>query len=114
MFGNGVEKCHGLQWVAACAGATDVGHAPCVNGCLNRTNDQLHAHFGNAAIAKLDDFGKVVPGIDVHHGEGNTSRGKCAHCQVQHDDRILATGKQQHWAFKFGCHFADDGDGFVN
>ena len=114
MFGNGVEKCHCLQWVAACAGAADIGNAPCVNGCLHRTNNQLHAHFGNAAIAKLDDFGEVVPGINVHHREGDARWGECANCQVQHDDRILAARKQQDWALKFGRNFPDDGDRFVN
>ena len=114
MFGNGVEKGDGLQRVAACARAADVGNAPCVYGCLHRTNNQLHAHFGNAAIAKLDDLGKVVPGIDVHHWEGDARRCKCAHCQVQHDDRILAARKQQDWALKFRCNFPDDGDRFVN
>ncbi len=56
------------------------------------------------------DLGEVVAGVDVHHRERAPGRAERLHGQVQHDDRVLAAGEQQHRALELGRHLADDVD----
>lgn len=52
-----------------------------------------------------------MPGVDVHHRERQPARPKGLERQVQHDDRVLATGEEQHWLLELRGHLADDVDG---
>ena len=53
-----------------------------------------------------------MTGIDVHHRERQPAGGERLDGQVQHDDRVLAAGKQQHGTLELRGHLADDVDRF--
>ena len=67
--------------------------------------------LGDQFVAGLQHLVEVVPGVDVHDRERQPTRGKGLDGQMQHDDRVLATGEQQHGPFELGGHLADDVDG---
>ena len=53
---------------------------------------------------------EVVPGVDVHHREGQRRRPEGLGRQMQHDDRVLAAGEEQNGPLEAGRHLPDDVD----
>ena len=78
---------------------------------LHRGDDELLAELGDAAVAKLDDLGEVVAGVDVHEREREARRAKGLLGQAQQHDRVLATAEEQDRALELGGHLAHDVDG---
>ena len=110
MLGDGVEQRRGLQPVARGAEAR-IGDAAGVDRLLHRRHDQPLAELGHAAIAELERLGKVVAGVDVHHGEREPAGAERLLGEAQQDDRVLAAAEQQHRALELGGHLAHDEDG---
>ncbi|EUA50126.1 hypothetical protein I552_1062 [Mycobacterium xenopi 3993] len=75
-------------------------------------HDQPHPGLFDQLVAGGDDLVKVVSGVDMHHREGQPARMKGLERQVQHHDRVLAAGKQQHRPLELRGHLADDVDRF--
>src|SRR5690606_2002031 len=73
---DGLEQRHGLQAVAAGAGAGLLDDLAGVDGLLDAGDDQPQAQLGHPAVAELDDLGEVVPGVDVHDRERHLRRGE--------------------------------------
>ena len=54
-----------------------------------------------------------MAGVDVHHRERDAGRGERTPGEVEHHDRVLAAGEQQHRPGALGGDLADDGDRLV-
>ena len=67
--------------------------------------------LGHQFVANLQDLVEVVAGVDVHHRERQPARCECLDRQVQHDDRVLTAGEQQHRLLELGGDLTDDVDG---
>jgi hypothetical protein len=106
-----VEQRHGLQPVARGARTLLLDHAALVDRFLHARDDQLGADVGDHLVAVLDHLGEVVPGVHVHHREGQAGRVERLARQVQQHRRILASGEQQHPAFELGGDLTDHVDG---
>ncbi len=72
---------------------------------------QLDAELGHPHVPERQHLGEVVPGVDVHHGEGDAGRPERLLRQPEHHDRVLAAGEQQHRTLHLRGHLADDVDG---
>jgi hypothetical protein len=88
-----------------------VDDAAGVDGLLHRGDDQPQPVLGDRAVAELEHLVEVVPGVDVHHRERHAGGPERLLGQVQHDDRVLAAGEQQHGPLELGGDLADDVDG---
>jgi hypothetical protein len=109
-FGDGVEQRHGLVTVAA-LGRVAQHHAAGCDRILDGAHDQPLAELGDAAIAKGDHLGEVVPGVDVQQREGKPARPERLLGEAQQDDRVLAAGEQQRGLRALSRDFAQDVDG---
>ncbi len=108
---DGVEQRRGLQAVARCPRARLLDDAALGDRVFDAGHDQALAELGDAAVAELDRFGEVVPGVDVHDREGELAGAKGLLGEAQQDDRVLAAAEQQHWALEGRGDFAHDEDG---
>src|SRR5665811_2501696 len=72
MGGDGVEERSGLQPVSHAA-VPGVGHPTGVDRLLHRGDEQTFAQLLDAPVAEVNDLGEVVPGVDVHHRERQTT-----------------------------------------
>ena len=113
LLGDGVEQGDGLQRVTRCAEAADVADAATSNRLLDGGDEQVDLELLDRAIAELDDLFEVVPGVDVHHRERDARREECPLGEVEHHDRVLAPGEQQHGPLALGGDLADDRDRLV-
>jgi hypothetical protein len=104
-----VEQHRRLDAVAGAVGLL-LDQAP-GHGVGHRGDDQLHAELGDALVAELQHVGEVQPGVDVHDREGDAGRRERLAGQLQHHDRVLAAGEEQHRALELRGHLADDVDG---
>jgi hypothetical protein len=87
-----------------------VHHPAGVDVLLHAGHDQTHAVTGDEFIAGGDHLVEVVSGVDVHHRERQPAGRERLDCQVQHDDRVLAAGEQQHRPLEFRGDLTDDVD----
>jgi hypothetical protein len=71
----------------------------------------VHAELGDPLVAELQHVGEVQPGVHVHHRKGDAGRGERLAGELQHDDRVLAAGEEQHGTLELGDHLADHVDG---
>ena len=101
------QQRHGLQRVARRDGLDDAARVDVV---LDLGDDQPHAGLGDQLVAGGDHLVEVVTGVDVHHRERQPARPEGLQGQMQHHDRVLATGEQQHRPLELGGHLADDVD----
>ncbi len=106
---DGVEQGHRLVAVAAFVGRAQQ-HPAAGDGRLDRTHDQPLAELCDAPVAKVDDFGKIVAGVDVQQREGERPRPERLVRQAQQDERILAAGEQQGGVAALAGDFAQDVD----
>ena len=113
VLGDGVEQGDRLQGVARRAEARLLADAAGVDRLLHGGDDELDLELLDGAVAELDDLVEVVPGVDVHHRERDARREERPLGEVQHHDRVLAAGEQQHRALALGGDLADDRDRFV-
>ena len=75
---------------------------------LDGADDELRAELFGAAVAKLDEFGKFVAGLDVQERHRNVRRTERLFRETQQADGILAAGKKQDGTFKLGRDFTHD------
>ncbi len=78
------------------------GDAAGVDRLLHRRDDEVGADAFHRRVAKIEDLGKVVSGVDVHHGERQLRRPERLLGDVQHHDAVLAAGEEQHRTFELG------------
>ena len=81
-----------------------------VDVVLHLGDHQPHAGLGHQLVAGGDHLVEVVTGVDVHHRERQAAGAESLQRQVQHHDRVLAAGEQQHRTLELGGHLADDVD----
>ena len=104
---DGAQQRHGLQRVAR----RTVVHDPAgVDVLFDAGHDQTHAVAGDQFVAGGDHLVEVVAGVDVHHRERQPAGRERLDRQVQHHDRVLAAGEQQHRLLELGGDLADDVD----
>ena len=111
VFLNSPEEGDRLQAVAAGARATLFDGPARVDVVLHGCDDQPLADLRHPPIAKLEDLGKVVTGVDVHDREGEATGPERFLSQAQQHDRVLAAAEEQHRPFEFSGHLAHDEDG---
>ena len=108
---DGVEQRDGLEPVAAGPGAGLLDRpgrrrwTPAREATTRRTPSSR-----DPAVAELDDLGEVVAGVDVHDRERDAGGPERLLGQVEHDDRVLAAGEEQHRPLELGRHLTDDVD----
>jgi len=78
---------------------------------IDGADDELGSQFLGAAIAELDEFGKLVAGFHVEERQRQVGGPEGFLGQTQEADGILAAGEQQGRTFEFGGHLAHDVDG---
>ena len=110
MASSSVTVCSGLRDARGPGVLADLAR---VDRVLHRGDDELDAEVGDGAVAELDHLVEVVAGVDVHHRERDPRRPERPMGQVQHDDRVLAAGEQQHRPLALGGDLADDRDRLV-
>ena len=81
-------------------------------GIIHVADDQTLAKLGGPRVAKGDDLGKVVPGVDVQQREGKFPGTERLFGEPQHHDGILAAGEQQGRIAALRRDFAQDMNGF--
>ena len=113
MFVDGVEQRHRLQPVATGTRTDLFDHSTLVDRLLHAGDDQPHAARLDELVAVLDHLGEVVPGVDMHDGEGQPGGGEGEQGKVQQDRGVLATTEQQHRVLTLGRDLADDRDGLI-
>jgi hypothetical protein len=111
VLGDRVQEGHGLEPVARGSRAGLLDHAAAVDRRLDRGDDELDPELGHAAIAEVDDLGKVVPGVDVHDRERDRGRPERLVGQVQEDDRVLPAAEEQDGPLALGGDLPHDEDG---
>jgi hypothetical protein len=72
-----------------------------IESCTLR-DDQPLAELGDPPVAELERLGEVVAGVDVHDREREPRRAERLLREAQQDDRVLATGEQQHGPLPLG------------
>ena len=77
---------------------------------LDRAHDQSLAELRSAPVAKGDDFGKVVPGVDVQQRKRKSARAERLFGEAQQHQRILAAGKEQRGIAALAGDLAQDVD----
>jgi hypothetical protein len=77
----------------------------------HRRDDEVHAQLAHPPVPELQDVGEVEAGVDVHDREGDAGGGERLARQLQHHDRVLAAGEQQHGSLELGDDLADHVDG---
>ncbi len=105
---DGVEQHSGLEPIAGGPGTGLLHRLSGVDGVLDRGHHQPEPVSFHHAVPELDDLGEVVPGVDVHDGERHPSRGEGPDGQMEHDDRVLASGEEKGRALELGRHLPDD------
>ena len=73
-------------------------------------DDQADAEALDGGVAELDHLVEVVAGVDVHDRERQPGRPERLGGQVQHHDRVLAAGEEQHRALELGGDLTEDVD----
>ena len=89
-FGDGVEQCHRLKRVAA-LGVTFHRDPPAVDRILDAPHDELFADAGGYVVAKLDDLGKIMAGVDMNDRKWKFRGTQRLHREMKHHDRVLAS-----------------------
>lgn len=107
--GDGVEQRDGLQGVAGAVRA--LPQPAVVDEVLYAGDVQPQVVPRDHTVPVVDDLGEVVPGVDVQQGEGNRGGRERLQRQVQHDDRVLAAGEQDHRPLELARHLTEDVDG---
>jgi hypothetical protein len=106
VLGNRIEQRNGLQAITQLTGSfTDPAG---VDSVLDAGHDQLYAGVSDRFVAKCDHLVEVVAGVDVHDRESHLRRPERLTRQVQHHDRVLAAGEQQHRTFELAGDFTQD------
>ena len=111
MLVDAAQQGRGLQAVTrgAWSGLLDDGTR--VDVVLHTADFQPQVVAADRLVAESDDLVEVVPGVDVHDGEGQWRWPECLGRDVEHDHGILAAGEKQHGPFEGRCNFAEDVDG---
>src|SRR5258706_8011063 len=112
MLGDGVEQRHCLQSIPTGPRTHLFHHSAAIDGILNRRHDQLQAQPLDRAIAELQHLVEVLAGVDVHDWKRDLGRREGLDCKVQHHQRVLTTGEQQHGSLELGGDLAYDIHGF--
>ncbi len=84
------------------------GDETALDRVLDRGDDELHAELGDTPVSKPQNLRKVVARVDVHDRERDRSGTKSLLGKVQHDNRVLATGEEQHGALELRSDLAHD------
>jgi hypothetical protein len=111
---DGVEQGHRLQPVSAGPRAGVLDDTTVVDRGLHTGHHQPRTDALDEPISVLDDFGKVVTGVDVHDRKWQPGRGEGEHGEMQQHRRVLAATEQQHGILALRCNLANDRDGFVS
>lgn len=82
-----------------------------LEGLFVAFNNEIPTVFLGVPIAERQHFLEFPFGVNVHQGEGGTTRSESLLCQAYHDAGILTDAVKHHWILKFRRHFADDVDG---
>jgi hypothetical protein len=85
-----IEQRRRLEPVARRTRAGLLDDAAPVDRVLHRRDDQALAELCDAAVAKLDHLGEVVPGVDVHDRERELARPERPLGEPEQHDRVLA------------------------
>src|SRR5690606_3679872 len=86
------------------------GDQAAVDRVLHRGDEELHAGGGDPLVAEGDDLVEVLPGVDVHDGEGDRRGRERLLRQVEHDEGVLAAREEQHWALTGRRDLTEDVD----
>ena len=104
---SGAEQHGNLQLVAAdlsgCRVRETLG-----DGFVHGANNQLCAEFVCAPVAKLDQLGKLMAGLDIQKRHRYVGRPERLFREAQQADGVFAAGKEQDGAFKLGGDFTHD------
>ena len=106
--GDGVQQRHGLQGVARPVGA--LAQSSVVDVVLHGRHDQAHAQPRDGRVAIVEELREVVPRVDVQQRERQRRRREGLHGEVQHDDRVLAAGEEDHRPLELPGHLPHDVD----
>ncbi|MNT02008.1 hypothetical protein D3C72_1364950 [compost metagenome] len=109
---NGFEQRDRLVHIARFARVRQAHRAAC-HGVFDAAYDQLGAQLLGAKIAEVGHLWEVVAGVDHQQRVGDAARAECFFRALEHDQRILAAGKQQGGALEGSRHLAQDEDGFL-
>ena len=74
---------------------------------------QAGTGFFHEAVAEVDDLGEVMPGIDVEELERNRGRSEGAAGQLEDNNGILASRKEDAYLVELAGHLAQDVDGLI-
>ena len=91
-LGDRIEQWHGLQRVPGAVGS--LTEPTVIDVVLDGSDLEGGAVELDGLVAELQHLGEVVAGVHVQHPEWDRSRPESLRRQVQHDDRVLATGEE--------------------
>ena len=81
-----------------------------VDRLLHRGDDQPLVDLLDQAVAELEHLGEVVAGVDVEDRERERTGPERLDGQLEQDQRVLASGEQQHGPLELGGDLAHDVD----
>ena len=109
VLADGAQQREGLHRVARRDGLDDAARVDVV---LHLGDDEPHARSRRPARrGSASTSSKLWPVSTCMTGNGSRPGRNALMRQVQHDDRVLAAGEQQHGPLELGGHLADDVDG---
>src|SRR6185437_4738208 len=100
IFLDGAQERGDLQAIAADIAFGDHRSA-FGNGLIHRADNQFRAELLGAAIAKINQLGKLVAGLHVEQRHGNVSRAKSLFRQAQQTNGILAAREKNRGPLEF-------------
>ena len=83
-----------------------------VDPILNLSDAKGDAGASGDRVAKCEDLGEVVAGVDVEEFEGDRRRGECAAGKFEDDDGVFAAGEQDCAAVGLAGGLSDNVDAF--
>lgn len=112
-FGNGVEEGDGLEGVATGVWAFFFDGFSGVDGVLDFSDEEGEFEFFGELIAEAEDFGEIMPRIDMQNGKRNARGIKCFLREMDECDGIFSAGEHEDGTLELRDGFAQDEDGFV-
>ena len=74
---------------------------------------QAGTGFFHEAVAEINNLGEVMPGIDVEELERNRGRSEGAAGQLEDNDGVLASRKEDAYLVELAGHLTQDVNGLV-
>ena len=88
-------------------------HGASLHRVLDTPDNQFCAELPGAKVAEVGHFGEIVSGVDHQQWIRQAAGTEGFFGAFEHDQRILAAGKQQGRALESGGNFPQDEDGFL-